>query len=40
MNSTIAFFVGFIIGFVIKSIFEKWQITKMIEAIEKAEEKK
>ena len=43
MNSTIAFFVGFIIGRVgfllIRNIFEKRQITKMIEAIEKAEEK-
>lgn len=44
MNSTIAFFIGFIIGRVgfllIRNIFEKRQITKMIEAIEKAEEKK
>lgn len=44
MNSTIAFFIGVIIGRVgfllIRNIFEKRHIAKMIEAIEKAEEKK
>ena len=43
MNSMIAFFVGFIIGCVgfllIRNIFEKWHIAKMIEAIEKAKNK-